>query len=465
MRVADIEPDAADRAAGTSTRRLRALAAPTLRPAPVVAGSDAGMFASLLTWTPALWLLGALTLAQAAVVVRLAWRRWPRDRLVNLVVALWLCVAAAQATASILNGVRTGLAGLGLRNALSMTVLGWIFGGLGIAAGAAHRLNDAGTVRAVARLGLYILLLGALSAMIWQTTHLPSFLNLQTPVALLAPSSDVVSFYAAVVFYQQELTFGDPLLRLVLFFPWTTALGLGGLGIFLISTLERHRVWRMIGTAGGLVAVVFSWSRIAQISLILALALLLFLRLRWLWRLVLLCALAIGLSVLPLAGINPVTEAVEARGAVDAARAGSSMARELIYAKSWEGFLLSPVIGQGWIGPSVHPREDLPIGSHSTVYGTLYTGGMLTFGPFVLAMALTTAVVLLRLWRTARGTAEHRGAQVGVALAACLIAYCPVESLFSLTLPCAFVFVFLGATLSPADDPPMAAPLLSPRLR
>lgn len=458
-------PGAADRAFGASARLNRAFVPATLNKVPTSAITDAGLFASLLTWTPVLWLLGALTLAQAAVVIRLAWRRWPRDRLVNLVVAMWLCVGAAQAMASILNGVRYDLIGLGIRNAGSMTVLGWIFGGLAIAAGAAHGLRDARTVRAVARLGLYVLLLGAVSAAVWQVTHWPSLTIIQTPVALLAPSSDVVRFYASAQFYQQESTFGDALVRLILFFPWTTGLGLGGLGMFIISTLERHLLWRLIGMAGGLVAVVFSWSRIALFCLVFSLALLLVMRMAWRARLLLLSTLAVGLSALPLAGIDPLAEMMQARGAVDAARAGSSLARELIYTRSWEGFLQSPVIGEGWIGPSVHPREELPVGSHSTVYGTLYTGGILTFGTFVLAMALTVAAVLRRLWRTARATHEHRCAQVGAALTACLIAYCPVESLFSLTLPCAFVFVFLGATLSPERDIPPAAPLTAARMR
>ncbi len=466
IRVADMDPDAAGTvAAGTPVRRMRGFVLPTMHKVPARAVSDAGIFTSLLAWTPVFWLLGALTLAQAAVVMRLAWRRWPRDRLVNLVVAMWMCVAATQATASILNGVYDDMIGLGLRNAVAMTVLGWIFGGLAIAAGAAHRLNDARAVRAVARLGLYVLLLGAASVIIWRVTHLPNFTEFDTPVEMLAPSSDVVRFYASAQFYQHESTFGDALMRLVLFFPWTTALGMGGLGIFLISTLERDLLWRLTGIAGGLVAVVFSWSRIAQVSLILAIALLLFMRLRGRGRVVLLSLLAIGLAALPMAGINPLTEAAEARGAVDAARAGSSLARELIYSKSWDGFLASPVIGQGWIGASVHPKEDLPIGSHSTVYGTLYTGGILTFGTFVLAMALTAAAALRQVWQTARATPEHRRAEVGVALTACLVAYCPVESLFSLTLPCAFVFVFLGATLAPAQTTQAAIPLRPPQLR
>ena len=131
------------------------------------------------------------------------------------------------------------------------------------------------------------------------------------------------------------------------------------------------------------------------------------------------------------------------RSAVDAARSGSSMARELIYEKSWEGFLELPIVGHGWIGESVHKTENLPIGSHSTVYGLLYTGGALTFGMFALALGTT----LVATARAAVGPDQSGAGRAALGLALTLLVFCRYEMLFSFTLPCLFLFTWIGGAL------------------
>jgi hypothetical protein len=50
----------------------------------------------------------------------------------------------------------------------------------------------------------------------------------------------------------------------------------------------------------------------------------------------------------------------------------------------------------GWIVDSVHSKETLPIGSHSTIYGLAYKGGPPTLSAFVVALVLTLAALVWR---------------------------------------------------------------------
>jgi O-antigen ligase len=255
------------------------------------------------------------------------------------------------------------------------------------------------------------------------------------------------------MFFLQESTLGEQTTRLILFHPWPTALGVSSLAVGLISLCVQDRRWRWAGLAGALVGVVFSWSRLAMGAAVLLAATLLVLRTpNWLKLLAITLGLA-ALWALMAAGIDPLSMVGDARAAADGARSGSSLARALIYEKSWEGFLQSPWIGHGWVGESVHPVENLPIGSHSTIYGLLYTGGIITFGCFALAMALTLAAIVRSMWR-ASGTPSRRNADIAFCLWLVLLLTATYESIYSLTLPCLALFAWIGGVIEasePAD--------------
>ena len=421
------------------------------------------LFHAFLKGVPLLWLLGALTPAAAIVTLRLALTRWPRGILINLVIGSWLLIGAAQVGAALLNGLAMGSLAKGLAASFGFGVTGWVMAALAIAAGAGHHLCDARAVRATAWLGGYILMLSAVAA-VARLAGMNSFYIEPTPVSLLLPNSPSVSFYTSVLFFQTEATLGEATTRLVLFFPWTTGLGLGGLAIAFISTLEKDLRWRLIGFSGGMVAIVFSWSRIAIGTFVGVALLLVFFRLPKIFRLAAIGALLCCLFGLVLNDIDPFSAITRARDTAKQARAGSSMARDLIYQKSWDAFLQSPVIGHGWVGESVHRVENLPIGSHSTVYGLLYTGGLPTFLSFVAALSLTFVAVLIRLLGPAHHNgAGHREALVGLALVLSLAAYCPYEALYNLSLPCVFLFTWVGASIgctraAATSDQAMAQP-------
>lgn len=243
----------------------------------------------------------------------------------------------------------------------------------------------------------------------------------------------------------KEDTFGEQMSRLMLFFPWYTALGLGAVSITLISTLDRNWRWRYVSMLGGAIATVFSWSRIAILCLLICLGLLMFNRMPRLLKVVALClGICAGYGAL-INGFNPIDEYLAAEHDVDAARPGSNMARDLIYQKSWAGFQASPWLGNGLDFPRALKTEPIAIGSHSTTYGLLYTAGAPGLASFILAMLVTTGCMLWRFIQAPPRSMERRVLEVGLLLMLCLALYCPFEALYSLTLPCIVMFSWIGA--------------------
>lgn len=55
--------------------------------------------------------------------------------------------------------------------------------------------------------------------------------------------------------------------RLELFSPWSTTLGMAGNTYLLMVTQESDRKWRTIGIVGSVMMIIFSWSRLAIVSL------------------------------------------------------------------------------------------------------------------------------------------------------------------------------------------------------
>jgi hypothetical protein len=404
------------------------------------------MFDAFLRGIPVLWGLGALTPAAAAMLVKLACDRWPRGTLINVVVFSWVAIGVSAACAAVLNGIAIGDYARGFGNVFGFGVVGWFFGALAIAAGAAHQLDDPKTIRAVAWVGGYVIILGAIASVACMAGM--KELDLwPTPLGMILPKIPSASFYTVMTVFQSEETLGEASTRLILFFPWTTGLGLGGLAITFISLLERNVRWRLIGVCGGLIAVIFSKSRIAIASLVVVGALLAFFRLSFRWRIAVLGVLLVTYFIACLDGFDAIEKVKQLHDDIDGARAGSSLARELIYEKSWEGFLKSPIIGHGWIGDSVHRTEMLPIGSHSTIYGLAYTGGLPTLLAFVFALSSTLLALAWRFMRLAYDDPRRSRALVGVGLGLCLSTFCRYETLSNLTLPCLFLFTWIGACL------------------
>ena len=416
----------------------------------IAANSGERWIGRYLCALPVLWMIGIYIPVAALVLFYLNKLRWPKGVLITSVVTAWLSIAALQALSSFLNGVLANNVALGVHNMLGFSVAGWIAAALAIAVGYTYRLATPHIVRATTIVGGFVLLLGGVAAIV-RTTGAEAF-RFPTPVGLVLPDNVSAKFNAGfnlfAEFYHTEQTFDDQATRLTLFFPWAPLLGLGAVGITVISWLDRSLGWRLLGIAGGLVGTVFSWSRAAIISLLIVVTARTLLLIPFFWRWVLVACFLASLLLALLNGFDPLRSLADFETQVRDAREGSSSARDLINEGSFEGFLQSPMFGHGWTALLPGLPIELAMGGSSSFYGLLYTGGLTTFSAFVIAMVITLIAMISAVTRVPEGSEAHRYAVAGCLLMLTLILFCWSESLFSATLPCVFYFVFIGGVIA-----------------
>jgi hypothetical protein len=414
------------------------------------------LFRLFCVFTPILWLLGILTPCAVLLILKLVLARWPRGYAINIVVIAWLAVAVVQVITSILHSIAVGNVAGELHNLVSFSVLGWVFGALIIAVGSSYGLATRPVIRGIAYLGGYVLLLSAAAILFKIFGVTPAYIQ-GSPLGMLLPQGSAAKLYTSIVLYSNEDTFGRQTARLVLFFPYYTALGLGALAFAFISQLDHDWRWRIIGFLGGAIGAVFSWSRIAVVCLVGVGSLLIFATLNRTLQVVIVLA-GIGIcSTSLVVGFDPVDGYIQLQNDLREVRPGSSQARDLIYEKSWNGFLESPYFGNGLNFPPALTTEPIAIGSHATIYGLLYTAGLPGLVTFLTAISITLGALAARCARTA--SSEHRRISlVGLGLAVCLLIFCPFEALYSLTVPCIVLFAWIGASLpSSTDQAPIPA--------
>jgi len=396
--------------------------------------------------TPVLWVLGLLLPATILLLLYLTWRARLSRLVADGVAIPWFVVAACQGLSVTVNWWQGGLPFSDLLYRLTYTpVSGWLALGLALGAGRQLRLASPPVVRAAAIQGANFLWLGVLCFVLATVVHLPS-LSFESPMAALVPESlPARAFYFVPRFYGEgDLLGGVP--NLVLFYQWTSVLGFAGLATFFISANEPSLPWRIVGCLGCLTALVGSQSRGAYTGFALGvLAYLLVKTVRTMeLRVAVVAALvcAVGLLV-----SEPGRKLLGAGvGVMHSLRSGSSEARLLGYEKSWEGFQESPFLGHGWPGEDVAKGIPMPLGTHSSVYGLLYTGGALTFLAFFFALA-SLLFNLLRRAIKAPSPSARAGLAIGVGLAT--LSY--GESLSSLALPLVVAFAFLGGCVASAE--------------
>lgn len=402
--------------------------------------------ATFLIATPLLWPCGLLVPVAGLLVMWLALRAGPSVLVAPLTI-VWLLVAAAQAVSVVVNsvGAERGIGFIAYR-LLSSGVTGWVLLGLALTLGARYHLATPVTVRAVCIFGGYFLVLGIVALLIHSVTGLRD-LELPTPPGLLLPASTpAVQFSFTMRVFSTEDLLGRDLPRLVLFYPWAVVLGFAGIAVFFIAQLERELPFRLLGSAGGLLAVVGSQGRAPIIGMLILLVVnaVLTRSNRAALAFMIGAALAVLALLVPF-GITPISLMHSAYDAVSSLRPGSSMARELGYALSVAGFLESPILGQGWVGGYVASGIPLPVGSHSSFYGLLYTGGLVTFVLFLIAL-VTTLFALIR--RVRRGAVQRTGLLIMLGLT--LLSY--GEGIYSFVLPCIPLLLFAGGALADADE-------------
>jgi hypothetical protein len=418
------------------------LPAPGFVPFGLAGPQPARIVALYIVATPLLWAAGLLVPVGGLLVIWLALRAGPRMLIAPLTVA-WLLVGTAQAVSVVVNGVADERStGFVVYRLFSSGVTGWVLLGLALTAGMQFRMASPVLVRAITVLGGYFLFFGLIAFLLHSFTGLTE-LELPTPPALLLPAAvPAREFSFTMRVFSTEDMLGRDLPRLVLFYPWAVVLGFAGIAVFFISLLEPRLELRLLGAAGGLLAVVGSQGRAPILGLFLLLLVNAVLTRFDRRSLPLLGAAAMfTLALLVPFRITPAEMVAWLYDWIAQLRPGSSMARELGYALSIAGFLESPVLGKGWVGPFVSSGIPLPVGSHSSFYGVLYTGGLVTFLLFIVALSTT----LVMLFRRARHGPVQRTALL-VALGLALLSY--GEGIYSFVLPCIPLLLLVGGALA-----------------
>lgn len=430
------------------------------------------MIVAYFTALPLLWAIGLVlplaVLMIAGIVLfavrdaRALWVAWP-----------WFLVGACQLFASTANLLAHGEPLiLVLRHALASYVLGWLMLGGCVAIGASGVVRPRPLLRAAARVGFYCVGLATVLyplaiAQGWQ------YLHVLTPIGRLLPVSlPSTSFYFGMLLYNWEELFGVLLPRLSLLFPWTTAMGFGGVCLVWVVANEPVAWRRRLAVASGVFMVLSSMSRLAGLLLLVTALLRRWLALpRALQALTLASAVCAGAAVgvgstIVHGGPTAIVDVVQNR--FDALRPSATRSRELVYEQTRAGLAEAPLLGHGWPGEPVYP-EDFPQvmagggtmvpGSHSTYFGLMYLGGALTLAAFLFALART---IWLVLGAGAPPALRDNALVLLIALAITGLG----EGLYSLVVPTLYAFLWLGVALRPGRLPapaPAAVARRAPR--
>jgi hypothetical protein len=398
--------------------------------------------------TPLLWASGLLAPLGMALLAGSLFRK-AHEKRIGAAAFLWWLVGFMQAISVLVNWFDTGSSvWYFLYRLSSATVSGWFFLGAAIGVGQVYRLNSPKVVRAICLLGLYLLVLGTFSFGLGLMSGIEK-LFIPSPIGLLLPKDLPATEYAFTMnFFTYEEILGKRIPRLILFYPWAVCLGFAGIAVCFIALCEKRLWWRRIGFSGGVMAVVGSMSRAAAIALLAAGVLYIWQTWhpRYRWATVsLLCIVAVTFLSLDKPVVRHVSQFYDAMADL---RPGSSDARQAGYYESKRRFLRSPLIGHGWPGDYLSDAIPMPVGSHSTVYGLLYTGGLFTFIPFCVAMLWTLAALF---WRARSRDPAARSA-LSIAVALSILSY--GEGIYSFAIPVLFAFCWLGAALRPNNDQP-----------
>jgi len=411
-----------------------------------------------IRWAPLAWLIGVsepfvavAALVSSITLVRSSTRRFPLAALsmVGFVVIASISLVMAQARGEPSDRIVAALFNLAV----------WV---LGFAVWLTVRKHDRPAdrfllLRSVRDAGLWAAAAAVVTMVLWGLGQ--RGLSFAAPIAFLIPDGvlqtvpAILSSAVNPVVFRLDWIVGDAVPRLQAFHPYPNALALAlGLAIAAHVTIATNRqrssriaqFWRFAIGALLVVALVLTWSR--AIIIVFAVTGMLALVLRWspgqartaVVAVIVWCGVVLAATVV----LNP-TLATEAVVEVGEARAGSTATRLNLYAMTWQRTLERP-----WFGNGVKPRIEglpIPIGSHSTLFGTALKSGLLG-----LSIVLVWAIVLgvRSAWALASGGRTHQAVAVGVLM---ILAWSLIEDLDAPVVAAVQAFTFMGL-LSHRDE-------------
>lgn len=358
-------------------------------------------------WTVALhalwWILGIQVFVYPAVGWYLFYRSFNRPARVPLpfgwqmwlvYIGVWIC--------SLIVSLAIGTAEVGRSITTTGSILGvWML--IPIVWYAVRRLGVRYqvVVRAVCWLGVCQLI-----AVIIGQAHLEltgSIVKTQSLITSVVPSLPAEIFFHANLYSFDKLDWQTRIPRLVSFYYWSPLAGTMSMIVSMVTLAERNHFWRGLGLLGALATLWYAASRSGQVGVAVAAFVTLWFGSQLGRKLVL-------WSLIPLSFMSPVI-LQRLHNYFFVYRRDSATAREELHAESLQAFLKSPILGYGAQGRS--NVLDLPLGSHSQFYSTIYHTGVIGAAVLIVAwIAVTVALVRLVLKRPA--LAPTLGAWVGL---------------------------------------------------
>jgi hypothetical protein len=423
----------------------------------VVLGGPEAYIRWFILCTPFLWLVGLILPAAMILLFGLLWRIPARKYLSDWVVLAWWMVSVVQAAAAFFNWIDSPESvGFLIRQFSSFTTTGWFVLGAALAVGKYSHLDSKELVRDASIIGLYYIIFGIISFIIYINYRLTAHF-LATPFGYLLPEKmSLTKFYFTTSFYTIEDLFGMMVPRLVLFHPWPLILSFAGVGLLFMTIYENSKFWKYIGITGALVAIIGSMGRMGVIAVVLSLMIYFWAksRTRTKWALVVICSTVLLLSVILDLGSMVIDRTVQK---IESSREGSTDARRLGYELTWAAIRKSPVIGYGWVGDLISEEIPMPLGSHSTILGLLYTGGAVTFTAFCLAVIITLFSFLKKL-----ATSDDRKCLSALCIFLVLLLFTTTEGIHYFFMTNLLILFWLGMALAPlTDDEPASQIVLS----
>ena len=187
--------------------------------------------------------------------------------------------------------------------------------------------------------------------------------------------------------------------RLHLFAPWETALGMAANIYFLFACREQHKIWRWIGIIGSVLMIIMPLSRLALVCLPFVFVAVWFLTnfvRPWVQLTTsVLCFLG-GLAAVNL--IEAVAWFERTINSIRKTSYSSSRTRSLIYDMTLERWRNEAPIWGHALNAEQGPGAlaHMPIGSHQTWYGLLYTHGLVGFIPFTVVVVWSFIDLVLK---------------------------------------------------------------------
>lgn len=224
--------------------------------------------------------------------------------------------------------------------------------------------------------------------------YLMSAAGVQMPLyfnSLAAKIGGVNQSFYAVSFYVME----EGKTRLTLIGSWAPAIALAGNVYFFICTQDSNAKWRWIGIIGSALIVWGSGSRLGLLCLVtlpfIKIVLINF------YRPTLQIAFGVGSLLAGLLGPQLIAAARDFKDYFDSQRASSSRVREVLGRLALYKWEDAQTWGHGILKPKGPPIvAGMPIGSHHTWYGLLYSHGIVGFIAFAIPMLYSAIVLFIK---------------------------------------------------------------------